>query len=272
MHNWYSTHSIHLYSRWNVLVTLGATLEQGKNQTPFLWWEHLWLLPFFISFLLSCYRSFPHFSHHFEVPLPLQLSRMQRRKRRCLNQRCAPRGSRKATRELASCRSCRGCGNGTACVAVIGWGRQGLFLARWSDHSYTWNHLNTHFHGPFHFISLQHFSQVFLMQRGISDLTLRGLACTEASMLQEQWTYKIISRWKLWCAERRMLIVPCPRCPCPLLYGCSEILKAVRHCEALAQPGEARRWAEKVGQRACYRVWCGEVQDYIWFQIPDRHR
>ena len=50
----------------------------------------------------------------------------------------------------------------------------------------------------------------------------------------------------------------------------------MRHCEALAQPGEARRWAEKVGQRACRRVWCGEVQDYIWIisnpstHLPDR--
>lgn len=164
MHNWYSTHSTHLYSRWNVLVTLGATLEQGKNQTPFLWWEHLWLLPFssvFCSVVVIGYRSFPMFSHHFEVRLPLQLSRMQRRKRcdrRCLDQRCAPRGSRKATRELASCRSCRGCGNGTACVAVIGWGRQGLFLARWSGPSFL--HLKSLEHTLSRTISL-HFTSTF---------------------------------------------------------------------------------------------------------------
>ena len=69
MHNWYSTHSTHLYSRWNVLVTLGATLEQGKNVTPFLWWEHLWLLPFssvFCSVVVIRFPVvFPMFSHEF---------------------------------------------------------------------------------------------------------------------------------------------------------------------------------------------------------------
>ena len=94
---------------------------------------------------------------------------------------------KQATRELASCRSCWGCGNGTACVAVIGWGRQG----------------NLKMVGPFlHTTCSTHFHfNMFLncfMRRGISDLTLRGLACTEASMLQEQWTCKIISGWKLW--------------------------------------------------------------------------
>ena len=53
-------YSTHLYFRWNVLVTLGATLEQGKHQTPFLW-EHHCFCHFHQPFA-QLVSSFFHFS------------------------------------------------------------------------------------------------------------------------------------------------------------------------------------------------------------------